>query len=546
MPWEARESAQCPKDKPWGVFNKQTGRKVACHESRDSAMKQVRALYANVKEMSELHSNTYVVPMQFAEQRDNLLWLEALPAKTWHTLEFGEVPVTQETLQRLVDHFYGKVRGQEIATDFDHGRDRAKGNKASGWIREAEIRGDSLWLGVEPTPLALAEIQNNEWKYFSLEWDDFMHPETQEYYQDVIIGGGFTNRPIAKGMVPINFSELYQERSLDDSAKTFASKKPYGNVTYADPGYQKDGKSRYPIDTEEHIRAAWSYINQKENAAKYTPDQLSKVKAKIKAAMKRIGAEVKSMAEVTNESKEMEHSEPGTGSPPAPRTDEDGSDDKSIESGSRRDTPPIAEDKVDNELDAKLREALGLGEDADIVKAVSDIKAEVEPLRAAAKAMSERKKFAEQYPDEAAELDRLKKKNRENEAKAFAERYERFVKKDGDKEVTTAFGLSALSLQKVEEVHKKFSEGSATAADLADILDTIGEHGIVDYSERGTSRRNAEDVKTEDPGKAFAEKVTEIQNEDKIPYGQAIDVAAKRHPTLFAEYRKQATGGREE
>lgn len=69
-------------------------------------------------------------------------------------------------------------------------------------------------------------------------------------------------------------------------------KKPYGDVQYADPGYQKDGKKRYPLDSEKHIRAAWSYINQKENASQYTPKQLARIKAKIQAAMKRIGADV--------------------------------------------------------------------------------------------------------------------------------------------------------------------------------------------------------------------------------------------------------------
>lgn len=74
--------------------------------------------------------------------------------------------------------------------------------------------------------------------------------------------------------------------------ETFADKEPYGDVRYADPGYQEDGVKRYPIDTEEHIRAAWSYINQVKNAAKYSADDLKKVKARIRAAMKRIGADV--------------------------------------------------------------------------------------------------------------------------------------------------------------------------------------------------------------------------------------------------------------
>ncbi len=59
---------------------------------------------------------------------------------------------------------------------------------------------------------------------------------------------------------------------------------PYGPVEYADPGYQPDGKKRYPIDTERHIRAAWSYINRPRNAKKYTAEQRDKIKAKIIAA----------------------------------------------------------------------------------------------------------------------------------------------------------------------------------------------------------------------------------------------------------------------
>ena len=40
------------------------------------------------------------------------------------------------------------------------------------------------------------------------------------------------------------------------------------------------------------IRAAWSYINQAKNAAQYTAPQLKRIKGKIKAAMKGIGATV--------------------------------------------------------------------------------------------------------------------------------------------------------------------------------------------------------------------------------------------------------------
>jgi hypothetical protein len=62
--------------------------------------------------------------------------------------------------------------------------------------------------------------------------------------------------------------------------------KPYGDVEYADPGYQDDKKKRYPIDTEKHVRAAWSYINKPKNAGKYSADELTRIKNKIIAAWK--------------------------------------------------------------------------------------------------------------------------------------------------------------------------------------------------------------------------------------------------------------------
>lgn len=62
---------------------------------------------------------------------------------------------------------------------------------------------------------------------------------------------------------------------------------PYGDVDYADPGYQEDGKKRYPLDTEKHIRAAWSYIGKEGNAAKYDSGQVSKIKARIVGAWKK-------------------------------------------------------------------------------------------------------------------------------------------------------------------------------------------------------------------------------------------------------------------
>lgn len=60
-------------------------------------------------------------------------------------------------------------------------------------------------------------------------------------------------------------------------------KKKYGDVTFAD-----EKNKKYPIDTEEHIRAAWNYINKPKNSAKYSSDEVSQIKGKIVSAWKRV------------------------------------------------------------------------------------------------------------------------------------------------------------------------------------------------------------------------------------------------------------------
>lgn len=76
--------------------------------------------------------------------------------------------------------------------------------------------------------------------------------------------------------------EAKQRKDVSESDKKRAEKK-YGNVTYADAKNKK-----YPIDTEEHIRAAWNYIHQKRNAAKYSAAEVAAIKKKIIAAWKRV------------------------------------------------------------------------------------------------------------------------------------------------------------------------------------------------------------------------------------------------------------------
>lgn len=69
--------------------------------------------------------------------------------------------------------------------------------------------------------------------------------------------------------------------------------------TYADPGYQDDKMKRYALDTVKQARAAWSYVHQKDNADKYTPNQLKRIKQRIAKALKGFGVKVAAESGVT-------------------------------------------------------------------------------------------------------------------------------------------------------------------------------------------------------------------------------------------------------
>lgn len=79
----------------------------------------------------------------------------------------------------------------------------------------------------------------------------------------------------------------YIERRDDVSPKEGLHE--HGDVKFADPTNNK-----YPIDTPEHVRSAWSYINHPDNAAKYDRDEVKTIKDRIKRAAKKHGVEIES------------------------------------------------------------------------------------------------------------------------------------------------------------------------------------------------------------------------------------------------------------
>jgi hypothetical protein len=497
MPWVVKKEG----DK-FCVFKKGSDSPVKCHASRADATRHMRALYANVKEFSEVHVMgdedrlCSIVPLTFSEKEvvDGKLrkWFQAIPFGSWSHPLYGQSYFEEWQAENMVRNFNEGVHGRtKLTTDYDHGLDPAKGGKASGVILELEKRTDGLYQHVEFTEEATREILAGEWNYWSPEYHDIWEdPMSGVIHSDVVRGGALTNKPWLGGMVPINLSEVMVEK-----------------------GAVVEGKPK-------------------------------------------------------NEAVEQEHADPGEPHEIEVATEEQ--DDKSGggDTGSRVDTPPDiqVENKVEVtnsvEINAKMREALGLPEDADeaaVEAAIVAMATEIAPLREAARTLSEKKAFSELYPTEAAELVRLRERDIENGAKLFSEHYRRFdvkiAKKDADgedQELVLVKGFSGAVCDKLEEIHKQFSEGAATVESVKEVLDLIASgEGVVEYGERGTSVDSTGEAEAANPQEAArllseaAQKlVDEAGGPDKISIGDAIAQAARANPELAKLYNER-TAGRE-
>ena len=379
----------------------------------------------------------------------NTYWIQAWRWGAWDHQKYGKVTIDQEFADTLVTNFQANVYGQELPFDFEHGQDASKGLQAAGWVRDMAVRKDGVYYLLEFTADAVGEIKAGKWKYVSPSYlSSWENGETGTTFSNVPTGGGITNRPYFKGMLPLNFSDIYATK--DELAE-----------------WQREMKAF----TEIHIH----------------------------------------------------------------------------------NTNPRKEDSVeDNELVRRFAEILGITlpeagdsftEDAVLAKA-TELKEIVEPLRKAQKDAVATKTFREQYPDEYKQMEELRSGKRESDAREFASAYERFtIKEEGKPDEKDKRGFSALVLTEVAEVHKKFSEGTVAASDLQGLLDKITTGGIVEYGERGSSRKEDStfitDLKdTSAVRKDFSELVKEVMTEDGMTYEKALSIAAKKEPELFEAYMR--------
>lgn len=242
-----------------------------------------------------------------------------------------------------------------------------------------------------------------------------------------------------------------------------------------------------------------------------------------------------------------EHSEPGTGQggEPTPR-ESPNKDDKAIEGGWRRDPPPIAYEETEElAVNRAWMEAratvLGISFSDDLsdddlaVRIAERVDEIVVPLNTATADAVKQIEFAEQFPEQAALLSKLKADQAATEAHTFAENFARF---EGEKK-----GYSTLVRDKIEEAHKSVALRQFTQDDLKELLTlTSSKEAVVEWGETGSSREKDQDSNVQptrnfvEDRKQFAELVRSAMTEDNLTQAAAIAHVSEQNPELAQAY----------
>jgi hypothetical protein len=87
-------------------------------------------------------------------------------------------------------------------------------------------------------------------------------------------------------------SLLDRANRLSSQLAALADARPYGDVTYADPGYLSDGRARLPLGSAEQVRAAIAALGDAEVRRVYDRSRLQLVAARVRAAARQFGVEM--------------------------------------------------------------------------------------------------------------------------------------------------------------------------------------------------------------------------------------------------------------
>lgn len=144
--------------------------------------------------------------------------VQVLRVGSFNHPDYGKFEVTKQVLSEMKNNFDSRIRGIDVSFDYYH----ESNEDASAWVNKLVLNDtqDELWAEVEWTPKAERKLADRELRYFSpdfaFKWKD---PESGKTFNNVLFGGGLTNRPFVKNMAAIVADEKTKGFKMNELEK---------------------------------------------------------------------------------------------------------------------------------------------------------------------------------------------------------------------------------------------------------------------------------------------------------------------------------------
>jgi len=192
------------------------------------------------------------------------IWVHAMrPGKYKHAV-YGTLNLDKNRLTEFAGSVNRKVRGITPNVNYDHMK---YSGKAAGWINQASVDNDGLWLNVDLTEDAASSVRKGEYKYFSPEfanvWED---PQTGKKFKNVLAGGALTNRPFLKDLMPIKLDE---ESNMEELMKALREHLNLGEDADED-AIQKALTEHFSGQSAQNVNLSEASVNKQDGKAVVT------------------------------------------------------------------------------------------------------------------------------------------------------------------------------------------------------------------------------------------------------------------------------------
>lgn len=285
--------------------------------------------------------------------------IQVLRVGTFHHPVYGKFEITDETLGSMIKNFKAKKPAPptEMVVDYEHmgTADPPVKAPAAGWVKGLETDDGGLFALVEWTDDAVKEIKGKQYRFISPEFDlNYQDKDTGKRIGPTLISITLTNRPFIEGMQPVVLSEALGSMIFNEEVKMaewdaqYINNLPDDCFAYIKPDGEKDDEGKtvpralrylpYKNSSGEvdlpHLRNALARLDQTE----LSPEEQAKARKVLIDAAQEAGV------------------------------------------GDYSELPGVTESewKEATMEETKLREALGVGADADLMKEAQAIKAKAE------------------------------------------------------------------------------------------------------------------------------------------------------------------------